>query len=169
MTTLWPNQSAQPMPGERLGSNRAPAARHGWPHRWASMASPAVISSPGGSDTQAIMGWRIVVPVTVFLLTSNVIFGMRRLLVGGSRPPIFVPLRFLLVAGLLYLIWRGHQWARVCLGVLLLLSFVTTCSGLFNLHPIFAFDSVLRALCGALLLFAPQARRFVAEQQMKHA
>jgi len=30
-----PNQSAQPMPGERLRSNREPVARHGWPHRWA--------------------------------------------------------------------------------------------------------------------------------------
>jgi hypothetical protein len=133
------------------------------------MASPAEISNPGVSGTQAAVGWRIVLPVTVFLLTSNVIFGMRRLLVGGSRPVILVPLRFLLVAGLLYLLWRGHQWARACLGVLLLLSFVTTCSELFSLHPIFAFDSVLRAACGALLLFSPQARRFVAERQTKQA
>jgi hypothetical protein len=133
------------------------------------MASPAEIPSPVVSDIQAIIGWRIVVPVTVFLLTSNVIFGVRRLLVGGSRPVIFVPLRFLLVAGLLYLLWRGHQWARVCLGVLLLLSFVTTCSEMFSLHPIFAFDSLLRAACGALLLFSPQARHFVAERQTKHA
>jgi hypothetical protein len=28
-----PNKSAQPMPEERLRFNRAPAARHGWPHR----------------------------------------------------------------------------------------------------------------------------------------
>jgi hypothetical protein len=32
---MMSNQSAQPMPGERLRSNRAPVARHGWPHRWA--------------------------------------------------------------------------------------------------------------------------------------
>jgi hypothetical protein len=29
------NKSAQPMPGARLCFNRAPLARHGWPHRWA--------------------------------------------------------------------------------------------------------------------------------------
>ena len=28
------NQSAQPMPGEHLGANRAPVARHGWTRRW---------------------------------------------------------------------------------------------------------------------------------------
>jgi hypothetical protein len=29
------DKSTQPTPGLRLGFNRAPLARHGWPHRWA--------------------------------------------------------------------------------------------------------------------------------------
>ena len=106
--------------------------------------------------------------ITFFLLATYFIFGIRRMLIGGSRPIVYVPLRIVLVAGLLYLVWRGHHWARTVLGILLLLTFLAGLSEMVSLHPLFILDTILRAACGVLLLFSPSIRAFVTYRNTKY-
>jgi hypothetical protein len=113
-------------------------------------------------------GRGVMVPMTLFLLLSYILFGLATLVAGESRMWVFILIRIIIVVWLLWKLWRGHQWARVLLGIYLILTFVFNLKQVPHLAPSFILDLLLRGLCGGLLLFAPGPKALVAARAGAH-
>lgn len=108
--------------------------------------------------------------VFVALTGLDLVLLLKHLFHGNVPRAASISIRFWLTVGLLFFVYRGHLWARIVTGLLLLIATISSAFAAISLHSLL-FWALLCPYAFALYVvgFSPSVRQFLAKQRAPRA